>query len=528
MIDVGSFLFHDRRVRALALVVLTLWGAYAVSGWILAGATDNLIYTGLAAAAFVALLSILNRWQTGVYLFVGWLLFEDLARKFMGNNMILYFGKDVLVGAVYLSFFAAVRRKEVSFFRPKFLLPLLLFFWFGVLQVFNPASPSFAYGLLGLKLYFYYIPLVFIGYSLVDSEVVLRRFLLVLLALAGIVAGLGVAQAILGPSFLNPATTGADIARIINLYRVAPISGSLVYRPTSVFVSPGRFAFYLVPAWLFAFGAVGYLLMRGGRGRLLASLTMGLASAAIALSGSRGALLWTLGSALVCGAAFLWGAPRRRREGMRVIRALQRALLFAGIGVLVLVFAYPEALAARMALYSETLSPSSPATELVHRLRDYPLQNFLYAFDYPRWPYGYGIGTASLGGQYVGRFLQVASPAGAGVENGYGNLIVEMGILGLALWIVMSVGVVWAAWKAAQKLKGSPWFPIGFVIFWYSFLLLIPMTYNGIQPYQDFVMNSHLWLLLGMLFRLPSIAPSAHLQGAHSVRTSLAGAAAEQ
>jgi hypothetical protein len=56
-----------------------------------------------------------------------------------------------------------------------------------------------------------------------------------------------------------------------------------------------------------------------------------------------------------------------------------------------------------------------------------------------------------------------------------------------------------------RKLKESPWFPLGFMIFWYAFLLLFPLTFNGIAPYQDFVLNAFLWLLLGILFRLPTM-----------------------
>jgi hypothetical protein len=32
------------------------------------------------------------------------------------------------------------------------------------------------------------------------------------------------------------------------------------------------------------------------------------------------------------------------------------------------------------------------------------------------------------------------------------------------------------------------------------------MTFAGMQPYQDFVLNAYLWLLLGVLFRLPTLA----------------------
>ena len=115
---------------------------------------------------------------------------------------------------------------------------------------------------------------------------------------------------------------------------------------------------------------------------------------------------------------------------MRVFRTLQRAVLGIALAFVVMLFIYPEAFLGRLAVYSETLDPRSPASELVHRARDYPLKNFLAAFDYDRWPYGYGIGTISLGGQYVSRIFHVTPPA-ASVESGFGCIVLEMGIGGL-------------------------------------------------------------------------------------------------
>jgi hypothetical protein len=60
-------------------------------------------------------------------------------------------------------------------------------------------------------------------------------------------------------------------------------------------------------------------------------------------------------------------------------------------------------------------------------------------------------------------------------------------------------------------MKGTVWFPIAFVIFWYASLLLFPYTYEGLSPYEDFILNSLLWLSLGILFRLPKLA--AEVQG---------------
>ncbi len=65
-----------------------------------------------------------------------------------------------------------------------------------------------------------------------------------------------------------------------------------------------------------------------------------------------------------------------------------------------------------------------------------------------------------------------------------------------------------------KKLRGSPLFPLAFTIFWYAGLLLLPMTFNGLQPYRDFVLNAYLWLLLGIAFRLASLALSAQYAAA--------------
>jgi hypothetical protein len=84
-----------------------------------------------------------------------------------------------------------------------------------------------------------------------------------------------------------------------------------------------------------------------------------------------------------------------------------------------------------------------------------------------------------------------------------------MGIGGLLLWFVMGFAILLSAWRVVKQLRGSPWFPLAFVIFWYAGLLLFPLTFTGMQAYEDFVLNAYLWLLLGILFRLPTLALSS-------------------
>jgi hypothetical protein len=512
--------FGRQSLLSIGFFVAGLIAAYLVAQYIISNDFSKLAYAGIACAGAAAIAITAINWRTGLYLLLAWLLVEDLARKYLGNNMAIYFAKDVLLAAVYISFFARWRRKDqdLKTFRPPFLTALAVFIWFGFIQVFNPASTSIFYGLMGMKLYFYYIPLIAVGYALVDSEAMLRRFFYFNLALIAIVISLGIVQSIVGPQFLNPAVMADDIRELSGLYRIAPISGAKVYRPTSVFVSAGRFGDLLIVSWLIVFGFSGYLLLRHRKGRIFTLLVLALTAAGCLMGASRGVVVWCALGGVAGALAFLWGAPWRQGQALRVIRAVQRAAIGVALAVVILLFTYPEAFLGRIAVYSETLDPRSPRSELVTRSQDYPLAEFLKAFNDSRWPYGNGLGTASLGGQYISRFFMTRPPEYA-VESGFGDIVLEMGILGLILWLVMGFAVVLSAWRVARKLKGSPFFPLAFMIAFYAFLLLFPMTFAAIQAYQDFILNCYLWLLVGILFRLPTLEVSAQAEAASSPPT---------
>jgi len=377
----------------------------------------------------------------------------------------------------------------------------MLFIWFGFLQMFNPGSTSIFYGVLGMKVDFLYVPLFYVGYALIDSDEDIYSFFSFSCVLILIVAGVGLGQSILGPTFLNPADLQEDIRALSTTYRVAPISGLIAYRPTSVFVSSGRFQDFLVIGWLVSLGFGGYTLSKGTRRRQLAFTTIGVVAASSLMSASRGVLMWSMGIALIVTAGFVWGAQWRQGEARRMLRAIQRTTLFAGIAIMLLLMIFPEQLQSRLAIYSETLLPGSSASELVHRMQTYPLRNLGYAFDYPRWPIGYGIGTCTLGTQYVVRIMH-AEPMGIGVESGFGNMILELGIVGPILWIILGVAILIAAWKIVLKVRSTPWFPIVFAIWLFAVLLFFPIEFVSSVGYQDFLVNSNLWLFLGILFRL--------------------------
>ncbi|MGA9630138.1 MAG: hypothetical protein WBQ63_01815, partial [Candidatus Acidiferrales bacterium] len=165
---------RNQTLIGAGLFVFAIWAAWQAGNEVASDNIKILEFVALGFAVCAIGLAILRNWRTGFYFFLVWMLFEDMARKYMGNNLALFFGKDILLLLVYISFFRDVRLGRAKTFRPPFMLFLSLFFWLGLLEVFNQNSPSILYGLLGMKTYFYYIPLMFVAYALIQTDKDLR------------------------------------------------------------------------------------------------------------------------------------------------------------------------------------------------------------------------------------------------------------------------------------------------------------------------------------------------------------------
>jgi hypothetical protein len=500
--------FRNQALIGVSLFIVSIWFAWIIGDRIAGQDLRTLEYYVLGFAGLVAAIAILRNWRLGLYFFLVWVLFEDLSRKFLGNNMAIYFTKDILLGLVYLSFFVDIRSGLAKSFRPPFLPFLMAFFWLGALQIFNPNSPHILYGLMGIKIYFYYIPLIFVGYALIRDDEDLRKFLVVNCFLAGVIGSIGIIQAIVGHSFMNPGTLAPELRDLGELQKVTPITQQLLSLPSSVFVSAGRFSQYLTVALIVAMGSAGYLLLHTKKSRNLVFLVFAIVGVATLFSGSRGALMFAIMTVLVLSTAFLWGAPWRWQQAHRIVTAVRRAFIVGSLGLAAILLIFPEEAGSRIAFYSETLLPSSSAYQLGHRSWDYPIYNLELAFTGPNWIIGNGIGTASLGTQYVAKIVGKRSPD-ISVEEGFGLLIVEMGIVAPFLWIAWSAALLYYSWRIVIDLRETRLFPIAVAIFWYSFLLLYPMTFGSISAFENYVCNLYLWLLVGVLFKLPTVIQNA-------------------
>jgi hypothetical protein len=519
----------NRQIKALVMGLVILGVIWEMATWIVAGSDKMLIMFGLSLVVVAFVVHILNDWRSGVLVFLIWLLFEDLARKYLGNSLIVYFAKDFLVAIAYLSFYFAKRRGGVDFFKPPFLVPLGIFAAFSFVEVFNTFSPNIMFGLLGMKLYLYYVPLMFLGYAMLKRPADLDRLLKVSLVAGIVISGLGIVQSVLGVGFLTPEDTTAEIYELSHLVRYSPVTHQAVFAPSSVFVSAGRFSWYLILLWILAMGAQGYFLLSRKPGAKYGFWGIGVVTVAVMITGTRTPFVFVIGSAFVMSAAFLWGAPWRWGQGHRMVKALRRGFLIGGLGLILMVDVFPTVIGGNWSFFTETLSVNGEGSELVNRTWDYPVQNLVGAFQEGNLLSGHGTGMSSLGMQYVAHFLNQPLPP-YNVESGYGALIVEMGIFGPILWFLWVSVLLWQGWKIVRNLRETVYFPLGFAIWWYAVVDLVLLMYFGMQFYQNFVNNAYLWLLTGVLYRLPKLAQMPqpipvprHLRGVPRWRLALIG-----
>ena len=78
---------RPRQIRGLLLLLGLAGTVWILTNWILTGSAELLITGSIAITLAIIALAALNNWRVGVLLFIPWLLFEDLSRKYLGNEI---------------------------------------------------------------------------------------------------------------------------------------------------------------------------------------------------------------------------------------------------------------------------------------------------------------------------------------------------------------------------------------------------------------------------------------------------------
>jgi len=444
---------------------------------------------------------LLGQWRLTALLLLVWLILEDLFRKFAGNDIRVYFVKDLIFVALIAGVLAAreVRGVWKRAAGKERLLLYAMVAWAVVLSI-PTGMRDWRLPLIGLRLNFMYIPLVAVGFLLASDMTGFRTWLRRMSVVAGIASAVGVAQAALGPQFLSPDRATPGLTNLV-LIRGTAESGA-IYRPTGTFVDPGRFVSIAFVGLAVALAAA--LANRddrgGGRRKIhglvvLSSLACG---AGVWVSGGRAALLGALFVLAFVVVSPFFGERRFATVG----RTSGRAFVLV-ISIVVAVAAIsPILISSRSDWYRQTLDLRSSDNEWSSRFDSYWTDTVrgvtLGGL------FGQGTGQESLGRQYIfGGDQRLA--AGIQVEGGYASVAVEWGGVGLALWLLWTVTWSRRLWMSVKSAKGTPLSAPGLVLIgWIVFFLFIGF-FSGLQNYQNYIANAFFWLLSGMVFALPKI-----------------------
>lgn len=267
-------------------VLLAIVGTGTDLGWIAAGGAVLIALTMAMAIA---------RWRRAAILLLAYLPFTGLLSLMLYPNTFLGdAARDVLIVIpLYIGFLAS---KEPSRLPRSVVIPIALLTTLAVLQLVNPSLPSTIVGLVGLRGWLFFIPLMLVGMRLAsDMSSALRVLRIALIAGApvlviGLIESLALAAGkapvlyrIYGDSARGAFTTG-DAA-----IQGAPLSLGALHRVPSLFSYPA--AYY---CFCLAMLVPGYFLWRCGQTR--GTRRLGLAGFVLAVvcaltSGTRQAFL---------------------------------------------------------------------------------------------------------------------------------------------------------------------------------------------------------------------------------------------
>jgi hypothetical protein len=341
-----------------------------------------------------------------------------------------------------------------------------------------------AQGLLGLKVFLGYIPLIFCGYYLIDSKEKLIFLGRLLVALAIICCALGFVQYYFLNSGRCEGTRGAiaqDIYKA-SLESRCFVGGSLLYSPEygqirlpGTFVSPWHWAWFLIAnsaiTFTVAFCDPKFFWRVSG----LAGMAIVWFSAVI--SGQR--IAFALVPVLLLTLSILTG---------QVVNLKRFLPIGIGLGIIVFIF-----LAINPTIVQERLD------SFVQRWNTAPPYEFIatqfqFAIEQQESIFGRGLGTATNSARIFG--------SAALIETYHPKVYYEVGIIGLTAFMIFITRLCQITYKDFRSLKNR--ILKNFAACFWVFLLIIgyfPYWY----PLDTDPVAVYFWMFAGIMLRFPKI-----------------------
>jgi hypothetical protein len=384
---------------------------------------------GLVAVAWA-----FRKWRAAVQFTMVLVVFEGAVRKWVlpGAQDLVYFAKDALLVGAYAGFLAEGAIERVRDLIPPGLTGLLTAVaTLGVFSVANPALPTPLLGILGVKSYFLYIPLLWVLPATFDSDREIARFLkrtLLLVIPVGVLAGV---------QFFSPSTSW------LNVYARGGNEGAFSFGSSAFVRVTGTFSFISgYSAYLLASGVLllGILATIGWRitSQLWVYACLALTISGMLMTGSRGPVFTLL---LLLPLYWFFSLLRERQAPIMFLR-------FAGA---VLILTLATARLAPQAVEAFT-GRVAAGTDVGGRFSAPFRAPFILAA--PAGLVGFGIGATHQAASAVVKSAR--SPywlRGLDVEVEPGRVMLELGPIGFTLWYLARIALMVFALVKSIRLK---------------------------------------------------------------------------
>jgi hypothetical protein len=440
------------------------------------------------------LIAAWRNWEFGIKALLVVVILEGAVRKWFlpSASEIVYFYKDFLMVVIVASYLTKKRKSPLLIKHELKLFSVILFAFalYVVAAISNPKLPHPLVGLLGVKAYLFYVPLVFLVPRMFTSKEKLVTFLKWYLIIALPVAALSAMQ--FADSDPNSAlnryawdeTTAAATGMEMQVANFQDSAGSNYVRVTGPFSYISGLAIYLPTMFALLLGLIAQRsigsLPKGFR--WIYHLALAIVATATFMTGSRGAVLNLFAIALV------FYVMASKKDLLRRLR--QAAIGAVLIGIALTVF-FPQAFDA---LYTRSLGGEDQIEEGSGRVDDIfqlPINEAAYAG-----AFGYGVGAtqnatpvimSKLNLPFVGEQIPI------GYEGESGRVMLELGVVGYLLHLFLRLSIFFTLLIACFSIRDpeSKYLAVAAVA-----ALILPLVIGG--AVTQHTQNVYQWFLIGI------------------------------
>jgi len=433
-----------------------------------------------------------------------------------GGNALFQLAKDAFYFPAMAALIVTAAKEKRDFWNPRKVMPwmwvllvtcVLVLLFVNLPRQFLPACTEstkllgkacaegkpLPQGILGLKVFMGYVPLIFCMQSLIKGRKELMFFVRSHVVLALVCAGLSLIQLMMlktGRCAGTDHLTGDELFKA-TLSAKCLVGGSLVYSPSQsmirlpgTFVAPWQWGWFLIGGAYFT-AAVSFfdskLLWR-----LISFLSLGTVFVSALISGQRIALALVPLSVIVLIVMLLFARLLNIKTFIPLIVALG-GLIFGGAIV------YADVVQERLMSFAARWQASPPTDMIAHQF------DFIWPLIRGK-PLGNGLGSATNSTRMFGPTLLV--------ETWFPKIMYETGLVGFLAFILFVTALSWLTFKAYRKVKDRNL--KGLALCYWTFILFISyQTYY--YPLDVDPIAVYYWSVVGLLLRLPGLEKAERL-----------------